>query len=159
MTGYDFISTPIGILKITANSIGISKIEFVEPVFLEQQNILKDIQSHIDVCKKQIIDFFNGKLTSFSVPLSIDGSAFQIKTWEQLREIPFGTTLSYKQLAIKTGNSNNSRAVGMANNKNRLPIIIPCHRVIGSDGNLVGYSGGLWRKEWLLNFEKQNTIP
>ncbi|MFV0344415.1 MAG: methylated-DNA--[protein]-cysteine S-methyltransferase [Anaerocolumna sp.] len=103
---------------------------------------------------KELMEYMNGNRQEFTVPLNPSGTPFQKKVWEVLRSIPYGETLSYKEVAEKAGNSKACRAVGMANNKNPIPIMIPCHRVIGSNGKLVGYGGGLPIKIRLLNIEK-----
>ena len=111
-----------------------------------------------DIIKKAILEldeYFSGERKTFDVNLNPQGTEFQRKVWEKLREIPYGKTFSYKELAEMTGNIKASRAVGMANNKNPVPIFIPCHRVIGSNGNLVGYAGGLELKRELINMEKK----
>ena len=107
--------------------------------------------------KKQLSKYFKGILTSFKLPLLMKGTQFQRKVWFELEKIPYGVTISYKELAYRVGNPAASRAVGLANNRNPIPIIIPCHRVIGTNGKLVGYGGGIDRKKWLLKLE-QATI-
>ncbi|MBP7257298.1 MAG: methylated-DNA--[protein]-cysteine S-methyltransferase [Chitinophagales bacterium] len=99
--------------------------------------------------------FLLGKLKTFTLPLAYNGTDFENKVWKLLTEIPYGRTISYGELAQQMGDKNLSRAVGTANGKNFIPIIIPCHRVIGQNGNLTGYSGGLWRKKWLLDHENR----
>ena len=103
----------------------------------------------------ELTAYFAGQLREFTVPLAPKGTPFQQKVWAALREIPYGETRSYKELAIAIGNEKACRAVGMANNRNPLPIFIPCHRVVGADGKLVGYAGGLDVKTFLLNLEKE----
>jgi methylated-DNA-[protein]-cysteine S-methyltransferase len=103
--------------------------------------------------KEQLIEYFAGKRQAFELPLRMKGTAFQQKVWSELQNIPYGETISYKRLAQKTGNAKACRAVGMANNKNPVAIIVPCHRVIGSNGKLVGYAGGLTVKQSLLELE------
>jgi methylated-DNA-[protein]-cysteine S-methyltransferase len=103
---------------------------------------------------KQLDEYFNGKRTVFDLPLNLDGTDFQVKVWHTLQTIPYGETCSYGHLAKMIGNPKACRAVGMANNRNPIPIIIPCHRVIGQDGSLTGYAGGLELKEKLLMLEK-----
>jgi methylated-DNA-[protein]-cysteine S-methyltransferase len=103
--------------------------------------------------KKQLAANFEGTLTDFDLPLSMQGTEFQRRVWDALREIPYGTTTSYGELARRVGNPNGSRAVGLANGHNPISIIVPCHRVIGSNGKLTGYGGGLPRKAALLDFE------
>lgn len=104
---------------------------------------------------KQLNEYFIGERTNFNVPLSLDGTLFQTKVWNELMKIPYGQTVSYKYIAEKIGNPNASRAVGLANNKNKIAIIVPCHRVIGSNKKLVGYAGGLDIKKYLINLEQK----
>ncbi len=101
----------------------------------------------------QLEAYFAGDLTRFDLPLVLKGTAFQLQVWQALADIPYAKTESYGSVAARIGNPKASRAVGMANNKNPLAIVLPCHRVIGSNGGLVGYGGGLWMKEWLLQHE------
>jgi methylated-DNA-[protein]-cysteine S-methyltransferase len=105
-------------------------------------------------CLRQLDEYFKGKRKKFSVPLLLDGTDFQKAVWRQLQRIPCGQTASYGDVARAIGSPQAFRAVGNANNKNPIPLIIPCHRVIGSDGKLVGFGSGIWRKEWLLDHEK-----
>ena len=105
---------------------------------------------------KELEEYFQGKRKEFTVPCVPEGTDFQKRVWEALTRIPYGVTRTYKEIAVEIGNSRSSRAVGMANHKNPVPIIIPCHRVIGSDGRLTGYAGGLGVKEFLLNLERGN---
>lgn len=108
-----------------------------------------------DLVYKEIMEYLNGKRKSFDIKYEINGTEFQKKVWKELTNIPYGETRSYKEIAVAVGNPKASRAVGMANNKNPISIIVPCHRVIGSDGKLVGYAGGLDMKRALLNLEKK----
>jgi methylated-DNA-[protein]-cysteine S-methyltransferase len=101
------------------------------------------------------MEYFEGKRLSFDLPLKMEGTEFQLKVWNELLQIPFGETRSYKEIAVAVGNPLGSRAIGNANNKNKISIIVPCHRVIGANGKLVGYEGGLDVKEKLLNLEKK----
>jgi len=114
---------------------------------------LQGANEHFHLLKQQIDEYFEGKRTVFTVPLFTPGTDFQQSVWEVLQTIPYGSTRSYKQQAIAINKPEAVRAVANANGLNRISIIIPCHRVIGSDGNLTGYGGGLWRKKWLLEFE------
>jgi len=127
-------------------------------IFFNKEKIFKDYEERetplIKKTIKQLDEYFNKKRKTFDLPLDLKGTEFQKKVWEELLKIPFGKTLSYGQLAAKTGNPKASRAVGMANNRNPIPIIIPCHRVIGSDGSLTGYAGGLELKKFLLEHEQ-----
>lgn len=104
-------------------------------------------------CVEQLIQYFNGQRRIFELPLNQPGTSFQQQTWNLLTAIPFGKTISYLQLAIKTGDPKATRAVANANGRNNIAIIVPCHRVIGSNRELTGYAGGLWRKKWLLDHE------
>lgn len=102
---------------------------------------------------EQLTDYFAGRRQVFDLPLKPLGSEFQVRVWAELSRIPFGETMSYGELATRLGDKGASRAVGLANNRNPIPIIIPCHRVIGADGSMVGFGGGLERKQWLLRHE------
>ena len=104
-------------------------------------------------CVEQLIQYFNGERRVFDFPINQPGSAFQQETWNWLLTIPYGKTISYRQLAIKTGDPKATRAVASANGKNNIAIVVPCHRVIGANRELIGYGGGLWRKKWLLEHE------
>jgi methylated-DNA-[protein]-cysteine S-methyltransferase len=138
--------TPIGALKIEANDSALLKVEFKKTKRNDESKVL-------DLASKELELYFLGKLKKFTVPIKMFGTDFQIKCWKELKKIQYGKTISYKEEAIKLGGPNYARAVAGANNKNHLPIIIPCHRVIGSNGSLVGYAGGLKIKEMLLNLE------
>jgi len=107
----------------------------------------------LDVAFRQLDEYFAGKRTTFSLPLAPTGTPFQRRVWKVLETIPYGETWSYKDVATRAGNPKATRAVGMANNRNPIAIVVPCHRVIGADGRLVGYGGGLARKAWLLALE------
>lgn len=113
---------------------------------------------HVNECIKQLGEYFSGEHKIFHIDVILKGTEFQRKVWNTLKEIPYGVTVSYAMVAEKTGNRKAARAVGNANNKNPVSIIIPCHRVIGSDGSLTGYGGGLWRKKWLLEHEDAHRI-
>lgn len=108
-----------------------------------------------DLVYKEIMEYLHGKRTTFDIPYELEGTDFQKKVWKELTRIPYGQTRTYKDIASAIGNKNASRAVGMANNKNPIMIIVPCHRVIGTNGKLVGYAGGLNMKKDLLDFEKR----
>lgn len=105
-------------------------------------------------CKNELAEYFKGERREFTIPLKLYGTDFQKKVWNALINIPYGETRSYKEIAISVGNPKGCRAVGMANNRNPIPIIIPCHRVIGADKKLVGYGGGIEKKIYLLELEK-----
>lgn len=145
---YCYLKTKIGTIKICEEDDKISKIEFCKKC------LVKDATSELLIkATKQLNEYFCGKRDQFDLPLLIDGTDFQEKVWDALLTTKYGSTCSYKDIAEKIGNVKAVRAVGGANNKNKIPIIIPCHRVIGKSGALVGYAGGLEWKKWLLNIE------
>ena len=143
------IKTPLGFTEIIGDENGISSIH----VFDEEQKISKKISIELQNAINQLNDYFEGKRTHFDFKLNPKGTDFQQKVWDELYKIPFGKTMSYQELSIKLGDVKAIRAVANANGKNPLWIVVPCHRVIGSDGSLTGYAGGLWRKKWLLDHE------
>ncbi|ELR72396.1 Methylated-DNA--protein-cysteine methyltransferase [Fulvivirga imtechensis AK7] len=159
----DRFSTPLGPMFICATDEGICLLEFTDRRMLEFE--FKDLakrlkgvmlagkNDHIKEARKQVLEYFNGSRKDFDLPLIIPGTTFQQKVWHQLTDIPYGGTRSYKEQAMAINQPNAIRAVARANGFNRLSIIIPCHRVIGSDGQLTGYGGGLPRKKWLLEHE------
>lgn len=152
---YDYINTPLGELELTSSSTHLLSALFVktEKNVLDKQPVL---QSEINNdAKKQLDAFFKKELTQFNLPLHPAGTDFQKTVWNELLKVPFGTTISYLTLAKKLGDINSIRAAASANGKNPITIIIPCHRVIGTDGKLVGYSGDMWRKQWLLDHESK----
>ena len=148
------IQSPVGTLEITGSENGIRSI-----LFLESDFEASPIPGCLRECIDQLSEYFAGKRKQFNLTLDPQGTDFQLKVWEQLKLIPFGKTISYLELARMTGNESNTRAVGNANGKNKINIVVPCHRVIGSNGKLTGYGGGLWRKEILLRFEMGNQMP
>ncbi len=149
-TGY--MESPAGLLLLTASRFGLEKISFTDDRSSEERP-----DSLIDLARLQLQEYFNGTRQHFSLPLNPHGSYFQLNVWEELRRIPFGKTISYEEMARRLGDVKVIRAAATANGRNPLPIVIPCHRVIGKDGSLTGYSGGLQRKKWLLDFELSHT--
>jgi methylated-DNA-[protein]-cysteine S-methyltransferase len=143
-----YIQTPLGIAKIIGDENGISLIS-VSDEGEEAIEIPKVLQEAVS----QLRDYFDGKRNGFTFKLNPSGTEFQQKVWLALLEIPFGKTMSYMELSKKLGDVKAIRAVASANGKNPLWIAVPCHRVIGTDGSLTGYAGGLWRKKWLLEHE------
>ena len=125
--------------------------EYMQGEDMEDKN--KKAIKHVNECINQLDEYFSGERKIFHIDVILKGTEFQRKVWNTLKEIPYGVTVSYAMIAGKIGNKKAVRAVGNANNKNPVSIIIPCHRVIGSDGSLTGYGGGLWRKKWLLEHE------
>jgi methylated-DNA-[protein]-cysteine S-methyltransferase len=147
-----YIESPIGLLEITGEGDIITAVYFVEKP--GEEVILSPIMER---CALQLQEYFDCKRKDFNLPLHPEGTEFRKKVWTQLQNIPFGETISYLTLAKQLGDPKCIRAAGSANGKNPVSIIIPCHRVIGSDGKLIGYGGGLWRKKWLLNHENSQA--
>ena len=142
-----YYESEIGLLEITANDKGITSVIFVEE--RKEENASKIVEQ----CLTELDEYFHQKRTEFTVPLSADGTLFQKSVWDALYTIPYGVSASYLDIAKKVENIKAVRAIGGANSRNPISIIVPCHRVIGKSGKLVGYAGGLWRKEWLLKHE------
>ena len=154
---YKIMKSPVGNLKLIASDEGLSAILW-ENDDLSRVRVKPDIQDSNHKILKQaeieINEYFRGIRTSFSIPMTPKGTDFQLRVWEELKNIPYGKTISYGELAKRIGNPKASRAVGAANGKNPLSIIIPCHRVIGSSGKLTGFAGGIKVKSQLLSIEK-----
>jgi methylated-DNA-[protein]-cysteine S-methyltransferase len=144
-----FIKTPLGIAKIVGDKNGIAEISILN----EAVTISSKVTKNLAVCVVQLDEYFAGKRSQFDFKLNPMGTEFQQKVWQELLKIPFGKTVSYMDLSKKLGDVKAIRAVASANGKNPLWIVVPCHRVIGTDGSLTGYAGGLWRKKWLLEHE------
>lgn len=159
---YDVMDSPVGSLIIVASTQGI-------------HNILWESESNTDMCKgilknceqnsqhemivkarQQLMEYFNSKRKVFNLSLCLDGTPFQIQAWQELCKIPYGETISYGEQAERLGDKNKARAIGLANGLNPIPIIVPCHRVIGSNGSLTGFGGGLENKSILLELERKN---
>ncbi len=143
-----FFATPIGIALISGDEKGVAVISI-----LQTGEITLTVPENLKKPITQLNEYFNGKRNDFDFKINPKGTDFQQKVWQELRTIPFGKTMSYLDLSKKLGDVKAIRAVASANGKNPLWIVIPCHRVIGSDGSLTGYAGGLWRKKWLLEHE------
>ena len=143
-----FISTPIGIAKIEGDEEGVAVISI-----LETNQISTSIPPLLVEAVQQIEEYFLERRNQFSFKINPKGTDFQLKVWKELLNIPYGKTISYLELSKKLGDVKAIRAVASANGKNPLWIVVPCHRVIGTDGSLTGYAGGLWRKKWLLEHE------
>jgi AraC family transcriptional regulator, regulatory protein of adaptative response / methylated-DNA-[protein]-cysteine methyltransferase len=158
------ILTPLGPMLAGATSDGICLLEFIDRRMLETQlrklkkifnaEIVPGAHQHFNTLNTQIQEYFAGTRKKFDLPLIVPGTEFQKQVWKALQQIPYGHTRTYKEQAIALGNAKSVRAVARANGENRIAIIIPCHRVIGKKGTLVGYGGGLWRKQYLLNLER-----
>lgn len=150
---YTYYKSPLGILKIGGTDNYINQVSFIdnqdeygEP---EGNNLL------LNECVKELTEYFNGQRLSFDIPVYQKGTDFQTKVWSELLNITFGKTISYMTLAKRLGNADCIRAAAASNGKNQICIIVPCHRVIGSNQQLVGFAGGLWRKRWLLEHENK----
>lgn len=143
-----YLKTPIGHLRIIANEAYITQIQFSKEYF--KVDLMPD---HLKTCVLQLDEYFKGERKVFTVSVNPDGTEFQGRVWNILMKIPYGKTISYIELARQLGDEKAVRAIGTANGQNPIPIIIPCHRVIGNDGSLTGYAGGLLRKQWLLEHE------
>ena len=161
------VETPLGTMYIGGTEAGICLLEFSDRRMLETElkqlakyfnaTIIQGENKHFDLLRKELKEYFEHKLQSFTVPLNTPGTDFQKAVWNELRNIPYAKTRSYKEQATALGKPKAVRAVANANGMNRISIIIPCHRVIGSDGSLTGYGGGLWRKKRLL--EHEGNLP
>jgi|SRR5258706_13619409 len=147
-----YYHSPVGLLKITGTDDYITEVLFHDTTQKAEGN-KKHLPPMIIQCIEQLIQYFHGERRQFELPLNQAGTAFQKEVWNELIRIPYGKTISYLELARRTGDTKATRAVANANGKNNVCIIVPCHRVIGANKELVGYSGGLWRKKWLLEHE------
>jgi len=149
-TTYD---SPVDELLLTSDGTSLTRLLFspftVDPTWSEEPCAL------LDEAVAQLRDYFGGVRTTFDLPLAPTGTAFQLNVWQALREIPYAETINYGQLATRIGNRNASRAVGLANGRNPISIVVPCHRVIGANGALTGFGGGLDRKRTLLDLERR----
>lgn len=149
-----FYETDIGEIGIAEDenkitNVFLSKEENEEECILEETEVIKN-------AGKQLLEYISGRRKYFDLPLYLEGSEFRVSVWNELSKIPYGSTSTYGEIAKSIGNHKASRAVGLANNKNAIPIFIPCHRVIGASGKLVGYRGGIEMKEKLLHIENIN---
>jgi len=150
VAGLTYISSPLGMIRIESSGQVISLIHFLD----ENEPITEESGDELTaIAEQQLQEYFEGTRSYFNLPLLQNGTDFQQRVWKQLLEIECGQTQSYLELARKLGDEKCIRAAASANGKNNLAIVVPCHRVIGSGGKLVGYAGGLWRKQWLLEHE------
>ena len=155
--------TPLGNILAVGDNTALYLLEFLDHLRINDKTKLLEKKTNkaitignaksLDLIQKELSLYFAGKLEKFTVPLALFGTSFQQRVWKELQQIPFGKTWSYATLACRIGNPSACRAVARANGTNRLPIVIPCHRVIQSDGSLGGYNSGLSRKSWMLNHE------
>ncbi len=147
-----YFRSPIGTIEIVADEGNLLSLRFLdEPGSGGSKNEI------IRKTKNELKEYFDGKRQKFDLPLKLEGTEFQRSVWQALRNIPYATVVSYSDVAKAIGKPAAARAVGQANNKNKLPIVIPCHRVTGKNKKLVGYAAGLWRKEWLLKHEAEHS--
>lgn len=146
--------SPIGIIRISGTESYLTEMIFEDekPTSSEDQTGLPDLMIH---AVEQLIEYFQGARRKFDLPINQNGTDFQQSVWHELLNIPYGKTISYLELARRLGDTKVIRAAASANGKNNMCIVVPCHRVIGSNSDLVGYTGGLWRKKWLLGLENK----
>jgi methylated-DNA-[protein]-cysteine S-methyltransferase len=156
LTSYTIMKSPIGPLMLAGDERGLRLVHFMtgRRPKSPRRDWIEDKAPFKEVVR-QLVAYFDGKLKDFDLPLILDGTAFQLLVWNNLRKIPYGETISYGQLAKRIGSPDAARAVGLANGSNPIPIIIPCHRVIGSNGDLTGFGGGLPTKKKLLALESR----
>jgi methylated-DNA-[protein]-cysteine S-methyltransferase len=152
---YGYVDSPVGRLLVAGDEQGVRRIEFPHDgkPGRPEAGWRESISGPIEEVVRQLNEYFSGRRTEFDLPLAPEGTAFQRTVWRRLQEIPYGQTISYGELARRVGNAKASRAVGAANGCNPLPIVIPCHRVIGANGKLTGFGGGLPTKQLLLSLE------
>lgn len=143
------IQTPLGIASLKGDEKGITSFSILN----SEVSVTNEIPHEFRNCITQLMEYFEGERTGFDFKISPKGTDFQLRVWNELLNIPYGKTISYLELSKRLGDVKAIRAVASANGKNPLWIVIPCHRVIGTDGSLTGYAGGLWRKKWLLDHE------
>lgn len=152
MLSHAYIPSPLGTIKISTTNEGITSVLFTD------ESGENDTHEYLSQTTSQLDEYFSNKRTTFDLPLAPEGTDFQKRVWSELLAIPFGKTTTYLAMAKRLGDEKVIRAAASANGKNPIAIIIPCHRVIGSDGSLTGYAGGLWRKDWLLNHESSDEL-
>ncbi|MDE3059818.1 MAG: methylated-DNA--[protein]-cysteine S-methyltransferase [Pseudomonadota bacterium] len=155
---YKTVSSPVGPLRLVASEKGLSAVLFHDGCGSRRAfGAMEESDQHplLRVVEKQLAEYFSGKRRAFDLPLDMQGTVFQIKAWRQLQKIPYGETISYGEQAKRLGDAKKARAAGMANGRNPLAIIVPCHRVIGASGDLTGFGGGLKTKQQLLELERR----
>ena len=154
---YTYYESPIGLISIGGTEEYISELLFIDNA-AEMTHGEPGITEVIHQCTEELIEYFHGKRKEFQVPIFQAGTEFQEQVWNQLLHIPYGKTISYLELAEQIGDPKATRAVAAANGKNKIMLLRPCHRVIGSDRSLTGYAGGTWRKKWLLQHEFKTNL-
>ena len=152
-----YYQSPIGLIKISGTENYISEVGFIDNIQRPplDHSKKKNLPPLAIQCIEQLIQYFHGNSRKFDLPVHQEGTSFQQKVWHELLNIPFGKTINYTELSRRLGDAKAIRAAASANGKNNIAIIIPCHRVIGSNNDLVGYMGGIWRKKWLLDMENK----
>lgn len=166
---YTHMDSPLGKITLYATDKGLCLLSFEggKPkgrktdsfLIIKGENLINEENTHLSLVKKELKEYFSGERKEFTVPLDIIGTEFQKQVWDELLNIPYGETRSYMQQSLALGDAKKIRAVANANGKNKIAVIIPCHRVIGSDGSLTGFAGGVERKRWLLELEsKQKSL-
>ncbi len=160
--------TPLGIMTAVADEEALYVLEFADrgdrPGDIDRLlartgwKVHEGASGPIESIRRELSEYFEGTRTSFETPIAAHGTEFERSVWRSLREVPFGETRSYRDLAVELGRPTATRAVGRANGANPLPIVVPCHRIIGSNGTLCGYGGQLWRKQWLLDHERRASM-
>lgn len=150
------IESPVGPLLLVSRDGALAQLWMTPFPLPEGARPADEDAAVLDAAERQLTEYFGGRRTAFDLPLALEGTAFQRLVWDELLAIPFGERISYGELARRVGRPGSARAVGLANGRNPVSIIVPCHRVVGSDGTLTGYGGGLDRKAWLLDHEARN---
>jgi len=161
MSYYTLIDSPVGMLRLRSDGEALTALDMLdegEAVSPGKNWMQGDDLKVFQLARRQLKEYFAGKRCDFDLPLSMEGTEFRRRVWKELTRIPYGTTISYGELARRVGNDKASRAVGLANGCNPIGIIVPCHRVIGANGTLTGYAGGLERKKILLDLEATNRL-
>jgi methylated-DNA-[protein]-cysteine S-methyltransferase len=151
---YSIMDSPLGSLTLASSVRGLASVQF--GLNMPFDGVIDDLANR--EAMEQLREYFDGKRSQFDLPLDVAGTPFQLAVWNELRKIPYGSTCSYIDIARSLGKPGAARAVGMANHENPIAIVIPCHRVVGSDGSLTGYAGGLHLKQQLLGIEKQTQL-
>jgi methylated-DNA-[protein]-cysteine S-methyltransferase len=160
---HTYYPSPIGILKIEFNNQALLRVEYDDHLREVKNNCQKNFYEDPEILKiynlifDQLNQYFMGQRNFFDIPIQLSGSYFELKVWKFIQKIPYGKTFSYSELAAAIGNSGGAKAVGHASSRNPIAVIIPCHRVIAAEGKLSHYSGGVWRKEWLLKHENNRS--
>jgi methylated-DNA-[protein]-cysteine S-methyltransferase len=152
------VESPVGALFLAASARGLVSLLFRESASGEPDDGMGPASEILAAARRQLIEYFDRQRTTFDLPLDLHGTPFQLQVWNALTRIPFGSTLSYGELARRVGSPNGSRAVGAANGRNPVAIVVPCHRVIGANGDLTGFGGGMERKSWLLQHESLTLL-